>query len=245
MQHYNIACLFISFQFGKNMLFQLSCNPMKTFGCARSPRSERSFHVLKTLVESCQCHVWLFFYFCIQTNKILPAWLHPLPSFLETHYGVWTGSLATQATSTCTTDSSRCHSLCSATWWRRSQKACWPNHMQPPHQRSATRHGGTKLLPEPQAYLSAGARVTTAYVPASRQRATGRPAQQHTSAGVHSSGSTKNAPLKRGNWGRELHSESGRALVQSSLLREILYFVIFQNILWSNSKSWAEAFENF
>ena len=114
-------------------------------------------------------------------------------------------------------------------------KACWPNHMQTPHQRSATRHGGTELLPEPQAasWAHICQQGPESPLPMSQPpgRATGRPAQHHSICRGLLSKQHQECTFKRGSWGRELHSDPGRVLVQSSLPRDILYFVIFQNIL--------------
>ena len=178
----------------------MRCNPLKTFGCARNPRSERSFPCSQNPSRSCQWHVWLNHSIFVyrQTKYFLPGYI--LPGFLETHYGVWTGSLATQATSTCTSDSSRCHSLCLSNMVKEESKLVGPitcsHHTRdlPPGmvgQNSCQSHR------QPPEHMSAGARVTTAYVPASRQRAPGRPAQHHNICmGLYSPGSTKSAPLK-------------------------------------------------
>ena len=64
----------IIFQFDKNMLFQLSCNPLKTFGCPRNPRSERS----KTLVEvvSDMCGYTILFLYTDKQNTSCLATTH-------------------------------------------------------------------------------------------------------------------------------------------------------------------------
>ena len=175
------------------MLFQLAVTLWRPLAVPGTPDQRGAFPCSQIPSRSWQCHVWL--HHSVSEYKILPVWLHPawLPgnSLWSVHWELSNPGYPAPAPLN--------HlgaTLCaSAAWWKEESKACWPNHMQTTHQRSATRHGGTDSCQshrQPPEHISAS-RGQNHHCPGSPQAGL---LSTTTSAGVYSPGSTKSAPLK-------------------------------------------------
>lgn len=202
------------------MLFQLAVTLWRPLAVPGTPDQRGAFPCSQIPSRSWQCHVRL--HHSVSEYKILPVWLHPawLPgnSLWSVHWELSNPGYPAPAPLN--------HlgaTLCaSAAWWKEESKACWPNHMQTTHQRSATRHGGTDSCQshrQPPEHISAS-RGQNHHCP-------GRPAQHHNICRGLLSRQHQECTFKRGNWGRGLHSDPGRVLVQSGCLGK---FIIFCNI---------------